>query len=161
MIRLLYIAAFVLLFQGMLFAQPYKNAVGVRAGYSSGITFRHSIDRKLLVEGLALYNRHGFQFTALYGYQFSPYPKERLYYYGSAGLHVGNWQEELAPGAGSNAVDWQEEFALGAAIAVGSEFAFRDAPVIIGLEWKPMINIFRFFDFGIPDIAVTLRVSLN
>jgi len=146
MTRLLYIASFMLLFQGVLFAQPYKNAVGVRAGYSSGITFRHSIDREFLAEGLALYNRHGFQFTALYGYQFTPYAKERLYYYGNAGLHIGNWEED---------------FALGAAIAVGSEFVFRDAPVIIGLEWKPMINIYRILDYGIPDIAVTLRVSLN
>lgn len=135
-----------LFFQGILFAQPYKNAVGARAGYSSGITFRHFVDREILVAGLALYNQHGFQFTALYEYQFSPYAKKRLYYYGGAGLHAGNWDEE---------------FALGAAVAVGSEFVFRKAPVIIGLEWKPMINFYRIFDFAIPDLAVTFRVSLD
>lgn len=132
--------------QAILFAQPYKNAVGARAGYSSGITFSHFIDREILVAGLALYNQHGFQFTALYEYQFSPYAKKRLYYYGGAGLHAGNWEEE---------------FSLGAAVAIGSEFAFRKAPIIIGLEWKPMINFYRIFDFGIPDLAVTLRVSLD
>lgn len=144
--KILYIGLFTLLLQGTLNAQPYKNAVGVRAGYSSGLTFRHSIDREFMAEGMALYNRDGFQFTALYGYQFSPYAKERLYYYAGAGLHAGNWQEE---------------FALGAAIAVGSEFAFRKAPVIIGIEWKPMINFYRVLDFGIPDLALTLKVSLN
>lgn len=144
--KILCIGFFSLLLQGTMNAQPYKNAVGVRAGYSSGLTFRHAIDREFMAEGMALYNRDGFQFTALYGYQFSPYARERLYYYAGAGLHAGNWQEE---------------FALGAAILVGSEFAFRKAPVIIGIEWKPMINFYRVLDFGIPDLALTLKVSLN
>lgn len=144
--RLLYIGLLWLLCQGTLAAQPYKNAVGVRAGFSSGITFKHYINREFMAEGKALYNRYGFQFNALYGYQFSPYAKERLYYYASGGLHIGNWEEE---------------FALGAAITVGSEFVFRKAPVIIGIEWKPMINVHRVFDFSIPDFAVTLQVPLN
>jgi len=144
--RLIFISMCMLLCQGTLLAQPYNNAVGVRAGYSSGIMFRHFAGRESFLEGLALYNMHGFQFTALYGYEFSPYAKKRLYYYGGAGLHAGNWQEE---------------FALGAAVSVGSEFAFRKAPVVLGLEWKPMINFFRVFDAGIPDLAVTLRVSLD
>lgn len=144
--RLLYIILGMLLFQGTVAAQPYKNAVGVRAGFSSGVTFRHFNDREIFLEGFALYNRHGFQFTAMYGYQFTPYAKKRLYYYGSAGLHAGNWDEE---------------FSMGAAVAVGSEFAFRKAPVIIGLEWKPMISFYRVFDTGLPDLGVTLRVSLD
>lgn len=144
--RLLFTGIFMLLAYGAVHAQPYKNAVGARAGYSSGFTFRHFTDREFMAQGMALYNRDGFQFTAMYGYQFSPYAKERLYYYAGAGLHVGNWQEE---------------FAVGAAIAVGSEFVFRKAPVIIGIEWKPMVNFYRVFDFGIPDLAVTLQVSLN
>lgn len=144
--KLLFTGIITLLLQGTLNAQPYRTAVGVRAGYSSGLTFRHFVDREFMAEGMVLYNRHGFQFTGLYGYQFSPYAKERLYYYGGAGLHAGNWEEE---------------FALGAAIAVGSEFAFRKAPVIIGLEWKPMINVYRVFGFSIPDFALTLQVSLH
>lgn len=144
--KLFFIGIFTLFFQGTLDAQPYRNAVGVRAGYSSGLTFKHFTDREFMAEGMALFNRDGFQFTALYGYQFTPYAKERLYYYAGGGLHAGNWEEE---------------FALGAAIAVGSEFAFRQAPVIIGLEWKPMINFYRVFDFTIPDIAITFQVSLN
>jgi hypothetical protein len=144
--RLFYIITGILLLQGTLSAQPYDNAVGIRAGYSSGITFRHFTDREVFLEGLALYNMHGFQFTAMYGYQFSPYAKERLHYYGAAGLHAGNWENDLS---------------VGAAVAVGSEFAFRKAPVVIGLEWKPMISIFRVFDTGLPDLAVTLRVPLD
>lgn len=127
-------------------AQPYKNAVGVRAGYSSGLTFRHFHDFDFMLEGQALYNPRGFQFTALYGYQFTPYAKKRLHYYAAAGAHAGNWEQE---------------FALGAALMVGSEYVFRKAPVIIGLEWKPMVNIYKVFGLAIPDVAMTLRVSLN
>lgn len=144
--KLISTCVFVLLSHAALQSQPYNNAVGVRAGYSSGVTFRHFIDREFMAEGLALYNRDGFQFTAIYGYQFSPYAKERLYYYAGAGLHAGNWDEA---------------FALGAAVMAGTEFAFRKAPVIIGIEWKPMINFYRVFDFAIPDLALTLQVSLN
>ncbi len=127
-------------------AQPYRNAVGVKAGFSSGVVFKHFTDKRIALEGQALYNPFGFQFTALYEYQFTPYAKERLYYYAGGGLHSGNWSDE---------------FAVGAALLIGSEFAFRKAPLIIGLEWKPMINFFRIFDYGPADLALTVKVDLN
>lgn len=127
-------------------AQPYRNAVGIKAGFSSGVVFKHFTDKRIALEGQALYNPFGFQFTALYEYQFTPYAKERLYYYAGGGIHSGNWSEE---------------FSLGAALLVGSEFAFRKAPLTIGLEWKPMVNFFRVFDYGPADLALTVKVDLN
>jgi len=126
--------------------QPYTNGVGIRAGYSSGVVFRHFTDKEIALEGQALYNPFGFQITGLFEYQFSPYAKERLYYYAGAGLHSGNWSDE---------------FSVGAAVIAGTEFVFRKAPLVIGLEWKPMINFYRVFDFGPADLAITAKVSLN
>jgi hypothetical protein len=134
------------IFSGCLSAQPYEHAVGIKAGYSSGIVYKLFPDKSYALEGQALYNNHGFQFTALYEYHFTPYSKKRLYYYGGAGPYAGNWNDE---------------FALGAAICLGSEFVFRQAPLTLGLEWKPMINLYKSFDYAIPDIAVTVKVVLN
>jgi hypothetical protein len=130
----------------LLNAQPYDNSVGLRAGYSSGLAFRHFINRDFAIEAQALYNPFGFQLSALFETQFSPYPKERLQYYFGIGPHTGNWDNE---------------FSLGAAVIAGGEFIFREAPVILGLEWKPMINIYKQFDFVIPDFALTFKVVLN
>ena len=133
-------------FSGYLSAQPYEHAVGIKAGYSSGVVYKLFLDKGAALEGQALYNKHGFQFTALYEYHFTPYAKRRLYYYAGFGPYGG---------------EWDEEFALGAAVCIGSEFVFRKAPLTMGLEWKPMINLYRIFDYAIPDIAMTVKVVLN
>ncbi len=126
--------------------QPYEHAIGVKAGYSSGIIYKMFADKSRVVSGQALYNNHGFQFTALYEYQFTPYAKKRLYYYMGAGIHAG---------------DWEEAFAAGIAFSLGSEFVFRKAPLTTGLEWKPMINIYRLTEIAVPDIALTVKVILQ
>lgn len=127
-------------------AQPYENAVGIRAGYSSGLHFKHITDDDLVIEGSALYNRHGFQFNGLLAYQLSPYDKKKLYYYAGGGVFAGNWDEETS---------------IGAALAVGSEYVFRQVPLTIGLEWKPMLSAYRSFAYAIPDIGITVRFVIN
>lgn len=146
MMRLRLTILMIFVFSGHLSAQPYEHAVGIKAGYSSGIVYKFFPDRGGAVEGQALYNKHGFQFTALYGHHFTPYAKRRLYYYAGFGPYAG---------------DWNEAFALGAAICIGSEFVFRQAPLSLGLEWKPMINLYKSFGYAIPDIAMTVKVVLN
>ena len=121
---------FLLLSSVVASAQPYENAVGIRAGYSSGLNYKHITNDDLVIEAKGLYNRHGFQFTGLLAYQFSPYDKKRLFYYAGGGIFGGNWEEEAA---------------VGAALVIGSEYVFRDVPLAIGLEWKPMLNIFKTY----------------
>ncbi len=130
---------------GTAMSQPYDHSAGVRAGFSSGLAYKRFIDRNMNIDVQALYNREGFQLTALYEYQFSPYSKKRLYYYAGIGPHGGNWGNELA---------------VGAAVLAGTEFVFRKAPVIVGLEWKPMVNFYKVFDHVLYDVALTARVVL-
>lgn len=128
------------------YAQPYDYAIGVRAGYSSGLNLKIFIDHDFSIDAQGLYNNAGFQFHLLYEYQFSPYPKKRLQYYFGAGPHAGNWEGE---------------FEMGAALVCGCEYIFRKAPVTMGLEWKPMVRLYKSFDYIIPDIGLTFRVLLN
>jgi len=126
--------------------EPYRHAAGIRAGYSSGLTYKLFIDRNINIDVQALYNKFGFQLTAMYEYQFSPYGKQRLQYYAGIGPHGGNWDSEPA---------------LGAAVVVGLEFVFRKAPVVLGVEWKPAINLYKAFGYAIPDFGVTAKVVLK
>ena len=127
-------------------AQPYEHAIGIKAGYSSGIMYKMYADRNGVLSGQALYNRHGFQFTALYDYQYTPYARKRLYYYAGGGVYAG---------------DWEDEFALGIALSLGGEFVFRKAPLIAGLEWKPMVNLYKSIGYAVPDFALTVKVILQ
>jgi hypothetical protein len=130
---------------GISYAQPYDYSFGVRAGYSSGLNLKIFMDDDFAIDAQGLYNNTGFQLNLLYEYQFSPYPKERLQYYFGTGPHVGNWDGE---------------FALGVALMFACEYIFRKAPVTIGLEWKPMMNLYKQFDYVIPDIGLTFRLIL-
>lgn len=135
------------LFAVSIIAQPtYNNAVGVKAGFSSGLLFKHFVQRNNAIDVQALYNQFGFQISSLYDYQFSPYGKERLQYYAGIGPYAGNWSGD---------------FSIGAAALLGSEFIFHNAPVILGLEWKPMLNIYKQFYFAFPDFAMTIKIVLN
>lgn len=143
--RILLILAVVLL-SSALSAQAYKNGVGIRAGFSSGLNFRHLSDRLLVYEGQALFNRIGFQFTALAATQFTPYDKKRVYYYAGAGPFYGNWDGETA---------------VGAALALGAEYVFRQVPLTMGVEWKPMLKLNSSIEYIIPDFGVTVRLVIN
>jgi len=79
---------------------------------------------------MALFNLTGFQFTALAEYQFSPYDKKRVYYYAGAGPYYGNWDDETA---------------IGAAIVLGAEYVYRQVPLTMGIEWKPLVNLYSNF----------------
>lgn len=142
----IYLILVLIVFPISLSAQPYENAAGIRAGYSSGLNFKHITNDNLVIEGDGLYNRHGFQFFGVLAYQFSPYDRERLFYYAGGGIFGGNWEEEAS---------------VGAALLVGSEYVFRDVPLTIGLEWKPMMNVFKTFGHAIPDIGLTVRFVIN
>ncbi len=143
--RLLLILVAVL-FTVVLQAQAYKNAAGIRAGYSSGLSYRYLNDDHQVWEGQALFNPEGFQFTALFNYQFTPHDKKRVYYYAGAGLLGGNWDGEACAGV---------------AVSMGAEYVFREVPLTIGLEWKPMVKLYNGFDYVIPDVGLTVRFVIN
>lgn len=134
------------IFSTVMNAQAYKNAIGIRAGYSSGLSYRHLSIRSLVLEGQALFNSKGFQFTALAEYQFTPHDKRRVYYYAGAGPCYG---------------DWEGKTAIGAALVVGTEYVFRQVPLCMGAEWKPMVSFYTDINYLLPDFGVTVRYVIN
>ena len=122
-----------------LWAQPYMHSVGVRAGYSSGVTYKgFRLHRMGAYEGSILYNRHGFNLSAMYEHHVEPFRNERFLVYAGGGAFGG---------------DWDEEFSLGVIAVVGIEYTIRDIPLNLAVDWRPMFNVIRspaldFLDFG-------------
>lgn len=120
-------------------AQPYRHAIGIRAGYSSGITYKGFFRYQMsAVEADILYNQHGFNLTGMYLYHIEPFRNDRWLLYVGGGAFGG---------------DWDGAFSIGLTAAFGMEYVVRDLPLNFSLDWKPMANLFReteadFLDFG-------------
>jgi len=124
-------------------AQPYMHSVGVRAGYSSGITYKaFRLHRMGAYEGSILYNRHGFNLSALYEHHLEPFRNERFLFFAGGGAFGG---------------DWDEQFSLGVVGVIGMEFTIRDIPLNLAVDWRPMFNIIQIAELDLLDFGVCIR----
>ena len=125
-------------------AQPYKHSVGIRAGYSSGISYKgFRLHRMSAFEVDFLYNKHGLNLGVLYEYHLEPFKKStRTFIYLGGGAFGGQWDEE---------------FSLGVAEVAGIEYTLRDLPLNFSLDWKPMLNIYAVFEPDWLDFGLSIR----
>ncbi len=129
--------------QGKLKAQPYNHAAGIRAGYSSGITYKgFRLHEMWAIEADLLYNRHGFNLSALYEHHLKPFHNKRTFIYLGGGIFGG---------------DWEQEFSTGLAAVAGLEYTLRDLPLNFSLDWKPMLNIYAVFEPDFLDFGLSIR----
>ena len=133
--------------QAKLQAQPYKHAAGIRAGYSSGITYKgFRLHRMWAIEADFLYNQHGFNLGALYEHHLEPFNNKRTYIYLGGGAFGGGWDEE---------------FSLGVAAVAGIEYTLRDLPLNFSLDWKPMLNVYAVFEPDWIDFGLSIRYRFS
>lgn len=124
-------------------AQPYEHAGGVRAGYSSGLTYKGFFRYKMTaVEADLLYNRHGFNLTGLYEYHMEPFRNDRWIVYVGGGAFGG---------------DWEGAFSLGLTAIGGIEYIIRDLPINLSLDWKPMLNLIQVMEADFLDFGLSIR----
>jgi len=124
-------------------AQPYSHSVGIRAGYSSGISYKgFRLHRMGAYEADILYNPHGFIISALYEHHMEPFRNERFLFYTGAGAFGG---------------EWDQEFSLGVLVLAGMEYTVRDLPLNFGLDWRPMLNLYRNLDPEFLDFGISIR----
>ncbi|MCK5065914.1 MAG: hypothetical protein KAR16_00685 [Bacteroidales bacterium] len=124
-------------------AQPYEHSGGIRAGYSSGISYKGFRRHKMAaIEADILYNRHGFNLSALYEHHMEPFRNKKVLIYLGGGAFGG---------------DWDEEFSMGVVAAAGIEYNTRDLPLNFGLDWRPMLNVYRIFAPDLLDFGISVR----
>jgi hypothetical protein len=126
---------------------PYEHAAGIRAGYSSGITYKaFLLHRTNALQADLFYNSHGLNISALYVIHYEPFRKDRWLVYGGAGPFGGEWDGDLS---------------LGLTGMIGIEYILRQLPINIGLDWKPMWNIYRNMDYDLLDFGLTIRYRFS
>jgi hypothetical protein len=125
-------------------AQPYKHSVGIRAGYSSGISYKGFLQHRMSAfEVDFLYNRHGFNLGALYEYHMEPFQKNsRTFVYLGGGVFGGNWEDE---------------FSIGLSAVAGLEYTLRDLPLNFSIDWKPMLNLYAVLEPDFLDFGLSIR----
>ena len=143
----LMLLAALLLLPLQLQAQPYNHAGGIRAGYTSGITYKgfflYSMNAVQIDAG---YNNHGLNLSALYVLHREPFRNSRWLLYGGGGAFGGEWDQEVSAGL----------VAMG-----GIEYTVRELPLNFGFDWKPMVNLYRLFETDFLDFAVTIRYRFS
>ena len=134
-------------------AQDYNTSVGLRLGLSNGISLKHFMDEKTAIEGILSTRWKGFDITGLYEIHNTAFSVDGLKWYYGFGGHIGFWNGEN--------VSWIDDATditvIGVNGVLGLEFTFENAPINIGFDWKPTLNIFGASGLRADGGAVSIR----
>ena len=168
--KLLFSFAFILLLSGNSFSQPYNTGIGVRfGGIMSGITVRHFVSERGAFEGLASFGRHAFMVTGMYE-SFHGFPNaEGLNWFFGGGAHIGFFDEDYRydyfyhkhHNKNDNDVfeDGDEQFSFGGDFIIGLDYKFKNTPINLSLDVKPMIDFVPGL-YGYWEGALSVRFTL-
>lgn len=135
------------------YTQDYSTGIGLRAGFSNGLTIKHFTGEKTALEGLFASRWRGAEFTLLYEIHNRAFQKERLNWYYGIGGHIGFWNGSYAnwgdPGTSYTVV--------GIDGILGLEYNFVEAPFNISVDWKPAFNIIGYTGFWGDGGALSIR----
>jgi hypothetical protein len=115
------------------------NAVGIRAGLGSGVTFQHFTNNRNAVEVIA-YQRFGAaNLTVLAEAHEQMFDVRGLRYYYGAGAHLWVFNKNSVL---QDNILRENSFALGVDAIVGMAFYLRSLPLQFSVDWKPGINLY-------------------
>lgn len=135
------------------FAQDYNTGIGLRGGFSNGLTVKHFVSNKAALEGILSTRWHGFEITGLYEIHNRAFNVDRLNWYFGAGAHVGFWD--------GNRTKWADEdrsYTVGGLDGIlGIEYNIKAIPLNISLDWKPQLNFIGYSGFWADGGAISIR----
>jgi hypothetical protein len=129
----------VLCFISISSAQDYNTGIGLRAGFTNGVTIKHFVNEKTAFEFLFASRWRGLEITGLYEFHNPAFHEDRLNWYYGIGAHIGFWNGNYTHrywGERGNSYT-----VVGIDGILGIEYNFREAPFNIGLDWKPAFNV--------------------
>jgi hypothetical protein len=127
-------------------AQDYKTGIGLRGGTSWGLTLKHFVGQKAAFEGILYGYGNGFHVAGLYEIHNTAFNVDHLKWYYGAGAHLGTWDNNT-----------NNNFVLGVDGILGIEYSFSEAPISIGLDWNPYINLVGNTEFVPNSGALSIR----
>ena len=136
-------------------AQDYDTGVGLRLGFSNGLTVKHFFSQRSAVEGLLSTRCHGFALTGLYEVHDNAFDVDRLNWYFGGGGHIGFWNGDYTSSR------WGDEgtnyTVVGIDGILGIEYNFLEIPINISLDWKPAFNLTGYSGFWGDGGALSIR----
>ena len=167
--KILLIAAF-MFYADHCLAQYYRNAVGIRAGGSAGVTYKSFYTESMAYKIMASARNGGVQATGLYENYIPTKLSHNLFFYYGGGVHVGferyegnrgriiefNTNNSNVFNTNTNNFNPPKYFSMGIDAIVGLEYRFT-APVTIGFDVKPRFSFLgmRFTRFEFWDASLT------
>jgi hypothetical protein len=146
---------FVIFIYAFASAQDYNTGVGLRLGFSNGLTVKHFIGHRSALEGLLSTRWRGFEITGLYEVHNQAFDVERLNWYFGGGGHIGFWNGDNTYGRwGDEGVNY---IVIGIDGILGIEYNFEAVPVNISLDWKPAFNLTGYSGFWGDGGALSIR----
>lgn len=136
-------------------AQDYSTGIGLRAGFSNGLTVKHFTSENTALEFLLSSRWRGVEVTVLYEIHNQAFNTDRLRWYYGIGGHVGFWNGDYTnkywgdPGTNYTVV--------GIDGILGIEYSFIEAPINIGVDWKPAFNLIGYSGFWADGGALSIR----
>jgi len=130
------------------YSQSYKGGIGLRLGRPSGITGKTFLNKNAALEGIFHYWKGGFGLTGLYEIHSQLGRDKNLqFYYGA--------------GAGFTVQDHyhNDYFSLGIDGVIGIEYKIKSAPISLGLDIKPYLNVIP--EIGISETNVDAALSVR
>ena len=134
------------------FSQNYNNAIGLRGGYSGGITFKHALGQASAFEGILSTRYYGLTVTGLYEIHKPAFNTANLRWYYGAGGHVGFYEGRYYVGP-DNRVYRGQVTTIGIDGILGLEYQIPEIPFLISLDVKPFFDLLApgpsFWDAGL------------
>jgi hypothetical protein len=137
-------------------AQSYNNAIGLRVGSSNGLTFKHFVGQTDAVEIILGTRWRGFQVTGLYERHKTISGNEQFKFYYGAGAHIASWNDNKKnPWFDKN--DKNDNVVVGLDGILGIEYAFKEVPIVLSLDWKPEFNFYGYNGVWVGDAGLSVR----
>lgn len=135
------------------YTQDYNTGIGIRLGYSNGLTIKHFIGSSSALEGILSSRWRGFQLTGLYEKNFNAFNTPRLNWFIGFGGHVGFWNGDHAYWGNKG----ESYTVVGIDGIIGLEYNFTELPINISIDWKPEFNIIGYSGFWGDGGALSVR----
>ena len=155
------------------FSQDYKTSIGLRGGWTSGITAKHFFSESRAIEGIFSSGWRdkwsGYQITGLYEIHKAAFTKddaEGFFWFYGAGAHfatgyrVEYWHET---GKYTGYYDHYSYSTIGIDGIFGLEYKIADLPITLGVDLKPFFEIptMRGPALGFWDAAFSIRYVIK
>ena len=121
-------------------SQDYKNALGVRGGWPSGVTFKTFIAPDRALEGILSGYRGGFEITGLYELHQQAFDVPYLKLYYGPGMHIGLFSDNVLLPSYYHTRRGRG-FLLGLDAVLGIEYTFTEVPFVVGFDLKPALDL--------------------